>query len=157
MCVLGAERRACAQQADIGQRILQERVGALEAFRQFLLLGDVRSETVGRSRVEALGLCVGTKPRDRVLHRHHDFDEGVVVAKQAGARLQDITVEGGLGEREIVKGPERQRIGWCVRVDSAQQQPGEQREQQEHPEGTRPESHGSAVGARGVAVAGRTA
>ena len=66
-------------------------------------------------------------------------------------------MERGLGEREIVKGPERHRIGWRVRVDSPQQQPGEQREQQQHPEGTRQEPHGSAVAARGVAVAGPTA
>ena len=42
-------------------------------------------------------------------------------------------MERGLGEREIVKGPERHCIGWSVRVDTAQQQPGEQREQQQHP------------------------
>jgi hypothetical protein len=79
-------------------------------------------------------------------YRHHGLDEGVVVAKQAGARLQDITVEGGLGKREIVKGPERHRIGWCVRVDSARQEPCEQREQQEHPEGTRQEFSGQRRG-----------
>ena len=100
---------------------------------------------------------MGTEPGDRVLHRLHGLDERVVVAKQAGARLQDVAVERGLGKREIVKGLERHRIGWCVRVDSAQQQPGEQREQQKHPEGTRQEPHGSAVAARGAAVAGRTA
>ena len=58
-------------------------------------------------------------------------------------------MERGLGKREIVKGPERHRIGWCVRVNSAQQQPGQQREQQQHPEGTRQELHGSALAARG--------
>jgi hypothetical protein len=66
-------------------------------------------------------------------------------------------VEGSLGKREIVKVPERYRIGWCVRVDSAEQQPGEQRKQQKRPEGTRQDSHGNAVAAPGVAVAGRTA
>jgi hypothetical protein len=64
--------------------------------------------------------------------------------------LQDIAVERGLGKREIVKGPKRHRIGWCVRVDSAQQEPCEQREQQEHPEGTRQEFSGQRRGcARG--------
>jgi hypothetical protein len=68
---------------------------------------------------------VETQPADRVLHRLHSFDEGVVIAKQAGARLQHVAMEGSLGKREIVKGPQRHRVGWCVRVDSAQQQPGE--------------------------------
>ena len=154
--VLGAERRARAQQANIRQRILQERVAALEALRQFLLLCDRRSHAIDRPGIEALRLRVGTKPGDRVLDRLYGLDEGVVVAKQAGARLQDVAMERGLGEREIVKGLERHRIGWCVRVNSAQQQPSEQREQQENPERTRQEPHGIAVAARGVAVAGRT-
>ena len=156
MRVLSAERGTCAQQANVRQRILQERVAALEALRQFLLLGDRHGQAVGRPDIEALGLRVGTQPADRVLHRLHSLDEGVVVAKQAGARLQDVAMEGSLGKREIVKGPERHRIGWCVRVDSAQQQPGQQREQQKHPEGTRQEPHGSALAARGVSVAGLT-
>jgi hypothetical protein len=62
-------------------------------------------------------------------------------------------VERGLGKREIVKGPKRHRVG-----GSAQQEPCEQREQQERPEGTPGKSsHGSAVAAPGVAVAGRAA
>ncbi len=136
---------------------MQERVAALEAFRQFLLLGDGRGQAVGRPDIEALGLRVETQPADRVLPRLHGLDEAVVIAKQAGARLQDVAMERGLGKREIVKGPERHRIGWRIRVDSAQQQPGEQREQQKHPEDTRQEPHGNAVAACGVSVAGRTA
>jgi hypothetical protein len=38
------------------------------------------------------------------LHRVHSLDEGIVVAKQASARLQDVAMEGGLGKRKIVKG-----------------------------------------------------
>ena len=76
---------------------------------------------------------MGTQPADSVLHRLHSADEGVVVAKQAGARLQDVAMEGSLRKCEIVKGPQRHRVGWCVRIDPAQQQPGEQREQQKHP------------------------
>ena len=98
-----------------------------------------------------------TKPGDRVLHRLYSFAEGVVVAKQAGTRLHDVAAERGLGEREFVEGLERHRIGWCVGVDSSQQQPGEQREQQKYPEGSRQEPHGSALAAPGVAVAGPTA
>ena len=157
MRVLSAERGTCAQQANVRQRILQERVAALEALRQFLLLGDRRGQAVGWPDIEALSLRVETQPADRVLHRLHSLDEGVVVAKQAGARLQDVPMERSLGKREIVKGPQRHRIGWFVRVDSTQQQPGQQREQQKHPEGTRQESHGGAVAARGVSVSGRTA
>ena len=48
MRVLSAERGTCAQQADVRQRVLQERVAALEALRQFLLLGDRRGQAVGR-------------------------------------------------------------------------------------------------------------
>jgi hypothetical protein len=60
-----------------------------------------RVQALTRGRCEAVGLRVGTKPGNRILHRHHGLDEGVVVAKQAGARLQDVAVEGGLGKREI--------------------------------------------------------
>ena len=156
MRVLSAERGTCTQQANVRQRILQEGVAALEALRQFLLLGDRRGQAVGRPDIEALGMRVGTQPSDRVLHRLHGLDERVVVAKQAGARLQNVAMEGSFGEREIVKGPERHRIGWFVRVDSTQQQPRQQREQQKHPESTRRDPHGSAVAAGGVSVAGLT-
>src|SRR6478672_6393898 len=108
--VLRAERRTCAQQADVRQRILQERIAALEALRQFLLLRNRRSQAVGWPDIEALGLCAGTQPADRVLHCLYSPDEGVVVAKQAGARLQDVAMEGSLGKREIVKGPESPSI-----------------------------------------------
>jgi hypothetical protein len=61
------ERRACAQQADIGQRILQERVVRLEPLRQFLLLDNRCGQPLGRPRVEAFCLRVGAQPGDRVL------------------------------------------------------------------------------------------
>src|SRR6202008_1332287 len=114
-----------AQQANVRQRILQERVAALESLRQFLLLGDRRSQAIDRLDIEPLRLSVGTEPGPRVLHRLYRFGQGVVVAKQAGARLQDVAMERGLGKREIVKGLKRLRIVWRVRVDSAQQQPSE--------------------------------
>ena len=80
-CVLSVEHQPCAQETDIGQRILQERVAALEALRQFLLLCDRCSQAIDWSSIEALALRVGTKPGDRVLDRLHGLDEGVVVAK----------------------------------------------------------------------------
>jgi hypothetical protein len=49
------------------------------------------------------------------------FDEGVVIAKQAGARLQDVAMKRGLRERKIVKGSEHHCIGWGIRVDTPQQ------------------------------------
>ena len=124
---------------------------------QFLLPGDRRSQAIDRLDIEPLRLRVGAEPGHHVLHRLYSFGEGVVVAKQAGARLQDVPMERGLGKREIVKGLKRHPIGWCVRVNSAQQQPSEQREQQKYPEGSGQEPHGSAMAARGAAVAGRTA
>ena len=65
-------------------------------------------------------------------------------------------MERGLGERVIVEGPQCHCIGWCVGVDSAQQQPGEQREQQRKPEDARQIPHRNVGPARDVAVAGRT-
>ena len=99
---MSTERGTCAQQANVRQRILQERVASLEPLRQFLLLGDRRRQAVGRPDIEALGLRVGTQPANRVLHRLHSLDEAVVVAKQPGARLQDVAMEGSLGKREIM-------------------------------------------------------
>ena len=68
---------------------------------------------------------MGTQPDDCVFHRLRCTDQRVVVAKQPGSRLQDVAMERGLGERIIVEGPERRRVGRSVRIDSAQQQPGQ--------------------------------
>src|SRR5262249_23539835 len=127
---------------------------------QLLTLRDGRGQTVDRPGVEALCLGEGTKPGDRVLHRLHVVDERIIVTQEAGTCLQEVAVEGGLGEREVVKGVLRLRLGWCVGVGSPQQQPREQRDQEEPPYGTcgtRPESHGGAVAARREPVAGATA
>jgi len=51
--VLSAERGTCAQQANVSQRILQKRVAALEALRQFLLPGDRRGQAVGKADCRA--------------------------------------------------------------------------------------------------------
>ena len=58
--VLSGERRTRAQQANVRQRILQERVAALESLRQFLLLGHRRSQTVDRPAIEASPPARGT-------------------------------------------------------------------------------------------------
>ena len=64
-------------------------------------------------------------------------------------------MEGSLGNGEIVEGLERCRIGWRVRVDSAQQQPGQQREQQDDRESSPQELHGCPVAAGDPPLAAR--
>jgi hypothetical protein len=54
--------------------------------------------------IEALSLSVGAKTGDRVLERLRGLDQGVIVAKQPCARLQDVALERGLGEGEIIEG-----------------------------------------------------
>jgi hypothetical protein len=98
-------------------------------------------------------LRVRAEPSDRVLHRLDGMDEGVVIVKQTGTRLQGVAMKRGFGKREIVEGAERHRIGGCIGVDSPQQQPSEQREEQQHPEDAREKPHGGSVTARGVAKA----
>src|SRR5271157_3932267 len=126
--VLGTEYRACTPQANIGPRILKERVGTLEALRQLLLLRDRRGETFHGSGFEPLCPSVRTQAVDPVVHRLLGRDEAVVIAEKAGPRLQYVAVEGRFGKREIVEGPQRHCIGRYIGVQAAQQQPSEQTE-----------------------------
>ena len=52
LAMLGAEAGIRAQQADIGERVLQQRIVALEALRQFLFLCRRRGQAIGRTGVE---------------------------------------------------------------------------------------------------------
>ena len=59
---MGKERRTRTEKANIGERILQQRVAGLETLQQLFLLDDRRRKPVNRSRIEALGPRVGTEP-----------------------------------------------------------------------------------------------
>ena len=80
----GAERRICAQEAYIGHRIPQQGVAALEALGQLVLLRHRLGQAVSRSDVEAVRLCVGPKPGDRILHRLHGFAEAIPASPTEG-------------------------------------------------------------------------
>src|SRR5262249_25064124 len=86
-----------------------------------------------------------SQPRHRILHRHDGGVETIVVAQQAGAGLQNVAMERCFGQRKVVEGPERRVVFRRIRVDPAQQQPSEQREQQQYADGTQRQSHGGAA------------
>ena len=102
-----------------------------------------------------LGLHLQTDPADRLVHRRFGLDQDIIIAKQAGARLQDIATDRGLCQREIIEGPLCVRICRRIGVDTAQQQPGEQREQQRAARSER-EPHRGTVSADGPALSGMT-
>ena len=151
--ILGAEYAAGAREADIRQRVLQQRIAALEALGQLLLLRHRRGEAVDGLRIEAFRKRTGAETLDCVLHRLHRLGERIVVAQQTGTRLQDIAVERGLREGEVVERLERNRIRRGIAVDRAQEQPREQRKQQQRPDRSRPQPHGTAVPAAAAPAA----
>jgi len=51
----------------------------------------------------------------------------------AGTRLQNVAMERGPGELELMEGREHRRISGCVSVDAAQQ-PSEEPKRQQHPD-----------------------
>jgi hypothetical protein len=128
--VFRAEHRTAAQQVDISPRILHERIAAFEALGQFFLPCNRCGQTVDQLGAELLRLRMRAEPGHRIFHRLRGGTERIVVAEQAGPRLQHVAMQRRLGQREIIEGSQRRRIGWRVGVDAAQQQPGEQREQQ---------------------------
>ena len=124
------EVRIRAQQTDVSQRVAQERVVALEALGQFLLLRGRGGETVERRGVQAFFQRFRPEPSDCRNDLRHGGVDRIVVLEQAGPGQKHIAVQRGLGEGKIVEGLERRRILGRAGRDPAQQRPGQQREQQ---------------------------
>src|SRR5271170_7839349 len=62
--ILSAESRTYAQLADVGERIAQERIGALEALGQFLFNFDCGGQAIDWPRVQPLCRNLRVKVRD---------------------------------------------------------------------------------------------
>ena len=118
-----------------------------------LYVRDVRRSVDFYSKV--LGFHPQTDPVDGPVQPRFGLDQNIVVAKQAGARLQNIATDRGLCQHEIVEGPLCVRKCRRIGVDTAQQQPAEQREQQCAACSKR-EPHRGTVSADGPVLAGMT-
>ncbi len=126
---------------EIGERVLEQRIAALEALDQRLLLAHQRLEPVERGR----GLLV--EHGDRVEARERGVEavglahQAIIVAQHAGARDQHVAAQRALQHGEAVERAERLVVARRIQIHALQQQPGEQQQQDRRRRGAH-EPHG---------------
>ncbi len=102
-----------AEQLEIGERVLQEGIVALELLDQLFLAGSRRRKPIDRRELLGIAHRRVAQPAEHVVERIHLTHQGIVVAQHPGAGRERVTVQSGFEHREAVE--RHQRAIECLR------------------------------------------
>ncbi len=126
----------------IRQRIVQQRVLALEALDKLLLPVEGSGKPIDRRRgvgVDGGGLA---QPVERIAQRIDFVDQRIVIAQSTRARREDVAVKRVLQHGEMIDLGKRTVEHLGFRIDRAQRQPGQQQDQSGDDRNGRSKFHG---------------
>ena len=144
-----------AEQAEIGERVLQQGIVALESLGQHFLPGDGGRELGDRRPALAEAGPGRVQSIERRVQRLVFPHEGIVVVQQAGPGAQHIAMQRAFRQSEIIERGDGLSGELGVGIHALQQQPGEEEEQQRHRRHGGCELHGDvriADGGAGIGV-----
>ena len=121
-----------AEQPEIGERVLQQRVLALELLDQFFLPIHQRRETIDRRLLLGIRGRGFPQPVKCIVERAYLAHQRVVMTQQACACGQHVPMQRILDHGKIVKRPKLAIEQGRIQIQSAQQQPRQQKQQKRH-------------------------
>jgi hypothetical protein len=113
-----------AEQSEISERVLQQRVVALELFGQLLLPGGGGRKSIDRRCLLCISLGIVAQSTERITQGIDLSHQWIIVAQHANPRAEDVPVQRNLHHRETVERFERAIVPFLLRIDRAERQPG---------------------------------